>query len=164
MVWVACIFIHPGGWIIKNWISPAAIILNIGAAWSQPSYGFGWGIEGLNGKYVVNGKTKEAGGYGKSLKEDYRYFFGAHVGMAGRGEAIAREDNYCEIDPNVVDKYGIPVLRFNVKWSEHEIKQAKHMKETFKEIMHNMGAVVTWGGDDDEKNNYGISKPGRDHS
>jgi choline dehydrogenase-like flavoprotein len=126
----------------------------------QPSYGFGWGIEELNGKYVVKEKKKEAGGYGKSLKEDYRFFYGAGVGMAGRGEAIPLESNYCEIDPNVVDKFGIPVLRFNVKWSEHEINQAKHMKETFKEIMHQMGAVITWGADDDEKNNYGLSKPG----
>jgi choline dehydrogenase-like flavoprotein len=126
----------------------------------QPSYGFGWGIEGMNGKHPVNGVQKEAGGYGKSLKEDYRYFYGASVGMGGRGEAIPREDNYCEIDPNVVDKYGIPVLRFNVKWSEYEIKQARHMKETFKEIMHKMGAVITWGGDDNEKNNWGLAKPG----
>ncbi|MGZ3839655.1 MAG: GMC oxidoreductase [Flavisolibacter sp.] len=127
----------------------------------MPSYGFSWGMENLNGKYLVKGQQKEAGGYGKSLKEDYRFFYGAGVGMAGRGEAIAREDNLCEIDPNVVDKYGIPVLRFNVKWSDYEIKQAKHMKETFKEIMHNMGAVVTWGGDDDEKNNYGLEVPGK---
>lgn len=126
----------------------------------QPSYGFGWGIEGLNGKHPVNGLQKEAGGYGKSLKEDYRFFYGASVGMGGRGEAIPREDNYCEIDPNVVDKYGIPVLRFNVKWSDYEIKQARHMKETFKEIMHRMGAVITWGGDDNEKNNWGLAKPG----
>jgi choline dehydrogenase-like flavoprotein len=126
----------------------------------QPSYGFGWGIEELNGKYIVKGKKKEAGGYGKSLKEDYRFFYGAGVGMAGRGEAIPLESNYCEIDPDVVDKFGIPVLRFNVKWSAHEINQAKHMKETFKEIMHQMGAVITWGADDDEKNNYGLSKPG----
>jgi choline dehydrogenase-like flavoprotein len=126
----------------------------------QPAYGFGFGIQEQNGKYEVNGKKKEAGGYGASLKEDYRYFYGAGVGMAGRGEAIPLESNYCEIDPNVVDQYGIPVLRFNVKWSDHEIKQAKHMKETFKEIMHNMGAVITWGGDDDEKNNWGLSKPG----
>jgi len=127
----------------------------------MPAYGFGWGIENLNGKYVVKGQQKQPGGYGKSLKEDYRYFYGAGVGMAGRGEAIPREDNFCEIDPNVVDKYGIPVLRFNVKWSEHEIKQAKHMKETFKEIMHNMGAVITWGGDDDATNNYGLEAPGK---
>ncbi|RYF85132.1 MAG: GMC family oxidoreductase [Chitinophagaceae bacterium] len=127
----------------------------------MPAYGFGWGIENMNGKYVVNGTQKEGGGYGKSLKEDYRYFYGAGVGMAGRGEAVAREDNFCEIDPTVVDKYGIPVLRFNVKWSDYEIKQAKHMKETFKEIMHNMGAVITWGGNDDEKNDYGLEPPGK---
>jgi choline dehydrogenase-like flavoprotein len=34
------------------------------------------------------------------------------------------------------------------------------MKETFKEVMHNMGAVITWGGDDNEKNDWGLSKPG----
>ena len=127
---------------------------------SQPAYGFMGGIENMNGKYVVHGKQKEAGGYGKSLKEDYRFFYGAGVGMAGRGEAVPREDNYCEIDPNVVDKFGIPVLKFNVKWSDYEKKQARHMKETFKEIMHNMGAVITWGGNDDEKNDWGMNKPG----
>ena len=126
----------------------------------MPAYGFGWGIESQNGKFLVKGKKKEAGGYGKSLKEDYRFFYGAGVGMAGRGEAVARADNYCEIDPNVVDKYGIPVLRFNVKWSDYEIKQAKHMKETFREIMHNMGAVITYG-DDGPENNYGLEAPGK---
>jgi choline dehydrogenase-like flavoprotein len=127
---------------------------------SQPAYGFGFNIENLNGKYVVNGKQKEAGGYGASLKEDYRYFYGAGVGMAGRGEAVPVETNYCAIDSTTVDKYGIPVLKFNVKWSDYEINQAKHMKETFKEIMHNMGAIITSGGDDDEKNNWGLTKPG----
>lgn len=127
----------------------------------QPAYGFGMNIQMMNGKYAVAGKQKEAGGYGTSLKEDMRYFYGANVGMAGRGEAIPVETNYCAIDPDVVDQYGIPVLKFNVKWSEHEIKQAKHMKETFKEIMHNMGAIITWGGDDGSENNYGLEAPGK---
>jgi choline dehydrogenase-like flavoprotein len=127
----------------------------------QPAYGFGFGVESMNGKFLVKGKQKEAGGYGKSLKEDQRFFYGATVGMAGRGEALALESNYCEIDPTVVDKYGIPVLRFNVKPSEHEINQAKHMKESFKEIMHNMGAIITWGGDDGPENNYGLDVPGK---
>lgn len=127
----------------------------------QPSYGFGFNVENMNGKHLVNGKQKEAGGYGKSLKEDVRFFYGSRVGMAGRGEAIPLITNYCEIDPKMVDEFGIPVLRFNVKWSEHEINQVKHMKETFKEIMHNMGAVVTYGADDTKENDYGLTKPGQ---
>lgn len=126
----------------------------------QPAYGFGFGMEGMNGSYPVNGQQKEAGGYGKSLKEDQRFFFGAGVGMAGRGEAIALASNYCEIDPNVVDKFGIPVLRFHVKHTDYEVKQAKHMKETFREMMHAMGAVITWG-DDNAGNNYGLDSPGK---
>ena len=139
----------PRGYHVEYW-----------GGFSQPAYGFMGGIESMNGKYAVHGNERKPGGYGKSLKEDYRFFFGAGVGMAGRGEAIPREDNYCAIDPKVVDKFGIPVLKFNVKWSDYEIKQAKHMKETFKEVMHNMGAVITWGGNDDETNQWGLAKPG----
>ncbi len=128
----------------------------------MPGYGFGFGIQHLNGRYPDrNGQQKTGGGYGSTLKDDYRYYWGASVGMAGRGEAVARETNYCEIDPNgVVDKYGIPVLRFNYQWSDYEIKQAKHMQETFQEIMHKMGAVITWGKAGAETN-YGLEAPGR---
>lgn len=140
---------------------PRGYHIEYGGGMDMPSYGFGFGIEGVNGKFPgVNGAKKEAGGYGASLKNDYRYFYGSDVGMSGRGEAIAREDNYCEIDPTTVDKYGIPVLRFHYTWSDHEIKQAKHMQETFQEILHKMGAEITWGvkGADE---NYGLEAPGR---
>jgi len=139
---------------------PRGYHIEYGGGFGMPLYGFNWGIENLNGTYKIKGKQKEAGGYGASLKEDYRYFFGAHVGMAGRGEAIARKDSYCEIDPTVVDKYGIPVLRFHTTYTDYEINQAKHMKETFSEILHSMGAVITWGGDDTKANNYGLHAPG----
>lgn len=127
----------------------------------MPGYGFGFGMHHTNSKFAGRSGQKTAGGYGASLKDDYRYFYGASFGMSGRGEAIAREDNYCEIDPNVVDKFGIPVLRFHYKWSDYEIKQAKHMKETFKEIIHAAGGIVTWGGDDTRENDYGLQAPGR---
>jgi choline dehydrogenase-like flavoprotein len=127
----------------------------------MPSYGFGFGIENANGKYpAADGKQKPAGGYGASLKEDYRYFYGAGFSMSGRGECIAREDNYCEIDPNTVDKYGIPVLRFNYTWSDQEVNQARHMQQTFEEIIHNMGGVVN-SRKHTAENNWGLLAPGR---
>jgi choline dehydrogenase-like flavoprotein len=140
---------------------PRGYHIEYGGGLRMPGYGFLSGIHNVNGKIAAaDGQKKTAGGYGKSLKDDYRYFYGAHFGMAGRGEAIAREDNYCEIDPNTVDKYGIPVLRFNYTWSEHEIKQAKHMKETFAELIDKMGGIVT-DGKGSAENNWGLENPGR---
>ncbi|MCR4341312.1 MAG: GMC family oxidoreductase, partial [Gemmatimonadaceae bacterium] len=82
------------------------------------------------------------GGYGKQLKDDYRKYYGATIGFSGRGEMIPNDDSYCEIDPNVVDRFGIPVLRFHWKWSEHEINQVRHMQETFRALVADMGGQV----------------------
>jgi choline dehydrogenase-like flavoprotein len=116
----------------------------------------------MNGKaeFSKNGKAKAAGGYGSSLKEDYARYYGASIGMSGRGEPVVREDNYCEIDPNTVDKYGIPVLRFHYKWSDYEIKQAKHMQDTFEEIIHAMGGIPN-GKKPGPETNYGLAEPGK---
>lgn len=135
--------------------------IEYGGGMSMPGYGFGNGIERLNGKYPGrDGQTKKAGGYGASLKDDYRRFYGANVGFAGRGESIALESNYCEIDTNTVDKFGIPVLRFNYKWTDQEILQAKHMQDTFEEIIHALGGVPL-GDKPDREQMYGLAKPGR---
>ncbi len=61
-------------------------------------------------------------GYGESLKKAIYEDYGTHVSFAGRGEMIPNEDTYCEIDPNVVDKFGIPVLKFHFKWTDAELQ------------------------------------------
>ena len=83
-----------------------------------------------------------AGSYGKKFKEDARRYYGSFVSFDGRGEMIPNEDSYCAIDPQVKDKFGIPVLRFHWKWSEHETRQAAHMQKTFKDIIEAMGGRV----------------------
>ena len=97
-----------------------------------PSAGFMGGIH----------RYPKGGGYGASLKDDYRRYYGASIGFSGRGEQIPNDDCYCEIDPNVVDQYGIPVLRFHWKWTDHEYNQVKHMQETFRAIIAEMGGQV----------------------
>jgi choline dehydrogenase-like flavoprotein len=97
-----------------------------------PSYGFMGGIH----------RYPSGGGYGKQLKDDYRRYYGATIGFSGRGEMIPNDDSYCEIDPHMVDRWGIPVLRFHWKWADHEYKQVKHMQETFRALIAEMGGQV----------------------
>jgi choline dehydrogenase-like flavoprotein len=140
---------------------PRGYHIEYGGGMGIPSYGFLWGLERLNGTVPGrDGKSKPAGGYGASLKDDYRRFYGAFIGMAGRGEPIPLESNYCEIDPEKVDKYGIPVLRFHYKWSEHEVKQAKHMQDTFEEMIHAMGGIPL-GDKPGPERSYGLEAPGK---
>jgi choline dehydrogenase-like flavoprotein len=80
--------------------------------------------------------------YGKKFKEDARRYYGASIGFSGRGEMIPNEDSYCEIDSDKKDKWGIPVLRFYWKWSDHEKKQAVHMQQTFANIIESLGGKI----------------------
>ena len=121
-----------------------------------PTYGTGFDVNSFNKFFGIN----KAGGYGNVLRSDMKKYYGSTIGLSGRGESIAQKTNYCEIDPNKVDKYGVPVLRFNYQWTDNEIKQAKHMQDTFEEIIHNMGGISLWE-KPGEENNYGLTKPGQ---
>jgi choline dehydrogenase-like flavoprotein len=158
---VGSVHIYSPWWLDNKKLNfPRGYHIEYGGGMHMPSYGFGFNMQDMNGQVPGrDGKKKEAGGYGAGLKDDFRRFYGTQVGMAGRGTAIARADNYCEIDPNVVDKYGIPVLRFHYKWTNDEINQAKHMQDTFEEILHNMGAIH--GGKQGPETNYGLEAPGK---
>jgi choline dehydrogenase-like flavoprotein len=98
---------------------------------SAPSFGIMAGIQRFNGK----------GGYGKQLKDDYRKYYGSTVSFSGRGEMVTNADTFCDIDPAVVDMYGIPVLRFHFRFTDHEYRQAKHMQETFRQIIQDLGGT-----------------------
>jgi len=102
-----------------------------------------WGGRGMPGAGIFSGAHRiMGGGYGTDVKKKYRQRYGAFVGFSGRGEMIPNDDCYCEIDPDVVDQWGIPVLRFHWKWAEAEILQARHMQETFWELIETMGGQV----------------------
>jgi len=125
--------------------------IELGGGFGMPGYGFSGGIH--------NYPMSQGGGYGASLKNEYRRYYGSFVNFAGRGEQVAREDCNCEIDPNVVDKWGIPALRFNHTWSSHERLQAKHMQETFRSIIGEMGGTPT-GTVPGPEQDYGLARGG----
>ena len=139
---------------------PRGYHIEIGGGLHMPGMGFLGGIHSYTGVESSGTPIAFRGGYGKQLKDDYRRLYGATVSFAGRGEMIPNKDSYCEIDPRVVDKFGIPVLRFHFKWSDYEKKQSKHMQETFRAIIQQMGGTPR-STMPAEAANYGLEPGGR---
>ena len=82
------------------------------------------------------------GGYGLALKQKSRKLYGSLIHLHGRGEMIPNAQSYCELDSTTVDRWGIPVLKFHFQWSEDEIQMARHMQETFQQIIKTAGGEV----------------------
>jgi choline dehydrogenase-like flavoprotein len=82
-------------------------------------------------------------GYGASLKQNCRRSYGATIGMEALGEMIPNEHTYCELDPNAVDEWGIPVLRFHWRAGDNEIRMAKDMQQTFRAIVEAAGGTYS---------------------
>jgi len=127
----------------KNKEFPRGYHVEIGGGYGMPSVG------------TFHGACEIHEGYGKDLKKFIRQKYGTTVGLSGRGEMIPNDQTYMDIDPSVVDKWGIPVPRFHFKWSDNELKMAKHMHDTFAAIFKEMGGELT--GVRNDKHDHGIS-------
>lgn len=105
---------------------PRGYHLELGGRFSEPGAGFGGKLQG----------------FGADLRNQVEQNYGSYVGFALRGEMVPNEHCYMDIDPEVKDKWGIPVARFHWQWSEHELKQVAHGLRTIKAILETMGATV----------------------
>ena len=105
--------------------------IEFGTGRHMPGMGVTSGLEAITG-----------GNYGRQFKADARRYYGSFVSFAGRGEMIPNENSFCELDPTVKDKWGIPVLRFHWKWSDHELRQVAHQQKTFAELIEALGGKV----------------------
>ena len=117
-------------WDKKDLGFPRGYHIEVGGGYGMPAIGSFTGI--------VN-RTE---GYGLTMKQAIHDEYGASVGLSGRGEMIPNENSFCEIDPEVKDRWGIPVLRFHWAWSDYELDQVRHMQSTFRAILEGMGGRV----------------------
>nr|MCE2803090.1 GMC family oxidoreductase [Gemmatimonadota bacterium] len=75
------------------------------------------------------------------------------------GEMIPNDKSFVEIDPVVKDRFGIPVLRVHWEWRDAEYLQVRHMQETFRAIIAEMGGEV-WSAMPTREQGYGIANGG----
>jgi choline dehydrogenase-like flavoprotein len=62
------------------------------------------------------------------------------VNLVGFGEVLPRFENFVEIDPKVVDKFGIPALRITMTWGENEKAMIPDMAISATQMMEAAGA------------------------
>ncbi len=67
-------------------------------------------------------------GFGSAWREKVRQEIPYSVSLEAQGECLPRFDNYVELDPEVKDAWGIPVLRIHASYGENEHEMAKAMR------------------------------------
>lgn len=77
--------------------------------------------------------------YGQALRQRVRHEFGSRILLTSFGGMIPNRDSRCEIDPNIKDRFGIPVLRFHWKWGPHEVEQMQHAAQALSQMVTAMG-------------------------
>ena len=118
-----------GGWTIESWTSLVGITSRSGAVAASRAMA----------SWETSTSTRPAEGTVCSSSATIAATTARRSGWLMRGEMIPNRHSYCEIDPTKVDRWGIPVLRFHWKWSEHEIRQTRHAQQTLRDIIAEMG-------------------------
>lgn len=114
--------------------------------WSPSDRGFAKGYEILfNGgqQMPLTGVFDEVSdrfeGYGVELKRVCRRRYGSYVHFLMTGEMVANNQSYCELDPSISDRWGIPVLRFHFAWGDQDRTMVAHMLKSAREIIEAAG-------------------------
>jgi choline dehydrogenase-like flavoprotein len=102
----------------------------------------GYGFEGASGHSIFPAHVFQTPGFGAQFKKTVRDHAGAFISMGGFGEVLPRYESYVELDPEMKDRWGIPVLRFHYEFSDNERNMAADMVTTAREMFEAAGIEV----------------------
>ena len=108
----------------------------------QPDFIRGYGFEGGSGTGMFPDNAYSTAGFGSSFKKQVRDRAGAFISMGGFGEVLARYEHSVGIDPGLQDRWGIPVLRFDYRFTDNEKKMCADMAATGREMFEAAGIEV----------------------
>ena len=106
----------------------------------HPDFIRGYGMQGGSGSAEYPSHAHDTPGFGSEFKRTVRANHPAPIGYTAFGEVLARRENQVELDPALKDAFGIPVLRFNYRFGDNELKMAKDMADTAEEMLKAAGA------------------------
>ena len=86
---------------------------------SQEQYGQAFGLPGFGVEWR------------RRVRDEIPYY----CSFEAQGECLPRADNYVELDAEVKDAWGIPVLHINASYGENEQAQAKAMRQDIMNVL-----------------------------
>ena len=107
----------------------------------HPGFLRGYGFEG-RAERADWSRGAEMPGFGAGFKKSLVGDLGPwEMTLYGFGEMLPRHENYVEIDPHLVDAWGIPALRVHCAYGENEKKMLDDMVVSASEMFEAMGAT-----------------------
>jgi choline dehydrogenase-like flavoprotein len=106
----------------------------------HPDFIRGYHFQGGGGCREYPQMAHEIPGFGKAFKSSVRKHYPAIFGLGGFGEVLPRKENRVTLDPEVKDAWGVPVLRFDYRFGDNELKMAKDMADSVEEMLVAAGA------------------------
>ncbi len=107
---------------------------NVPGTAKMSSFLRGYGLQGASG----SGFNLQAPGFGEAYKNAAKEPVET-LAFQCYGEPLPRFENYVELDPHVVDKFGIPVIRMHVAWGDNERNMVKDAAEQAAEMLDAAG-------------------------
>ncbi len=80
--------------------------------------------------------------WGEQLEKDLAANQGAGFSCTSMGEVLPRYENFVEINKKVTDKWGIPVLHFQCRYTDNEFNMARDSINTMAEVCDQAGFQV----------------------
>ncbi len=106
----------------------------------HPDFIRGYGYQG-SGSRLGADRGNQLEGFGADLKNELRNAGPWTIGMTGFGECLPYDDNFIELNHDLVDKWGLPTLSMHVKFRENEMKMREDIKVQAAEMLEAAGAV-----------------------
>lgn len=125
-----------GGLYIPNF-------LNIGGKQESKKFIRGYAMSASGGAAMFPSFAPGLAGFGSAYKKQVKALYPAfaRVWLSG-GEMLARKENFIELDPEVKDKWGIPVLKINCTHCDNDRNLYRDFFERAQELFHAAGGEI----------------------
>ncbi|PZQ50583.1 MAG: GMC family oxidoreductase [Novosphingobium pentaromativorans] len=78
-------------------------------------------------------------GFGAAMKEGMRRYSGWKFQMGAFGECLPYEDNRVSLNPNKADRFGLPLMRFDVTFRDNELRMMADAREQGEKMLRAAG-------------------------